>query len=77
MERRKLGKSFDSVMRADSDEAPIPLESVSVANVATTAFHMQLLRLAGEASAGELVLVNRNGNDGRLGRRPVLRLRIG
>ena len=77
MERRNLNKSFDIVLRSDSDEAPIALESVSDANEATLAFHLQLQRLACEGTTGELVLLNRNGNDRRLGESPVLRLRIG
>ena len=77
MERRNLSKSFDVVLRSDSDEAPIPLESVGDANEATLAFHLQLQRLACEGTTGELVLLNRNGHDQRLGESPVLRLRIG
>jgi hypothetical protein len=77
MEGRNLGKSFDIVLRSDSAEAPIPLESVSDANEATLAFHMQLQRLTCEGTTGELVLFNRNANDRRLEEGPVLRLRIG
>lgn len=77
MERRNLGRSFDIVLRSDSDEALIPLESASDANTATVAFHMQLQRLAGEGTTGELVLLSRHGNDRSLRESPVLRLRIG
>ena len=77
MKGRKLGKSFDIVLRSNPDEAPIPLESVGDANEATLAFHMQLQRLTCEGTTGELVLLNRNGDDRRLDGSPVLRLRIG
>ena len=77
MKRRNPSKSYDIVLRSDPDAAPISLESVSDANEATLAFHIQMQRLACEGTTGELVLLNRIGNDRRLGESPVLRLRIG
>ena len=77
MERRNLGRSFHIILRPGSDEPPIPLESVSDANEATLAFHMQLQRLTCAGTTGELVLFNQNGHDQGRDERPVLRLRLG
>jgi hypothetical protein len=56
-------RQFEIVFRPDSDEAPIPLESVVDADQATMAFHAQVQRLRREGTPGELVLMNRHGND--------------
>ena len=66
-------RRFEIVLRPDSDEGPIPLESVGDANQATLAFHAQVQRLMREGTPGELVLVNRHGNEGCLEGNAVLR----
>jgi hypothetical protein len=64
---------FEIVFRPDSDEAPIPLESVGDANQATMAFHAQAQRLMREGTPGELVIMNRHGNQGSVEGSAVLR----
>jgi hypothetical protein len=64
---------FEIVFRPDSDEAPIPLESVGDANQATMAFHDQVQRLTREGTPGELVIMNRNGNQDSVEGSAVLR----
>ncbi len=77
MARRKLWKSYEIVLRPNTDEAPIPLESVHDANAATLAFHMQLQRLKREGTTGELVLLNRDGHNQLFDGGAVLRLPLG
>lgn len=55
-------RRFEIVFRPDSDEAPVPLESVGDANQATMAFHAQVQRLMREGTPGELVIMNHHGN---------------
>ena len=55
-------RRFEIIFRPDTDEAPIPLESVVDANQATMAFHAQVQRLMREGTPGELVIMNRPGN---------------
>ena len=50
-------RRFEIVFRPDTDEAPIPLESVVDANQATMAFHAQVQRLMREGTPGELVIM--------------------
>jgi hypothetical protein len=57
-------RSFEIVFLPDTDEPPIPLESVGDADQATMAFHTQVQRLMREGTPGELVIVNRHGNQG-------------
>jgi hypothetical protein len=64
---------FEIVFRPDSDEAPIPLESVGDANQATMAFHAQAQRLMREGTPGELVIMNRHDNQDSLEGSAVLR----
>ena len=64
---------FEIVFRPDTDEAPIPLESVGDADQATMAFHAQVQRLMREGTPGELVLMNRHGNQDSLEGSAVLR----
>ncbi len=64
---------FEIVFRPDTDEAPIPLESVGDANQATMAFHAQVQRLMREGTPGELVIMNHYGNQGSLEGSAVLR----
>ena len=64
---------FEIVFRPDSDEAPIPLESVGDANQATMAFHAQVQRLMREGTPGELVIMNHRGNQGSVEGSAVLR----
>ena len=66
-------RRFEIVFRPDSDEAPIPLESVGDANQATIAFHAQVQRLIREGTPGELVIMNRHGNQESLEGNAVLR----
>jgi len=51
-------RTFEIVFRPDTDEGPIPLESVVDANQATIEFHAQYQRLMREGTPGELVLMN-------------------
>ena len=74
---RNSGQSYEIVLRADTDEAPISLDSVSDANEATLALHVQLQRLKREGTAGELVLLNRKADHPHLDGNPVLRLPLG
>jgi hypothetical protein len=66
-------RRFEIIFRPDSDEAPIPLESVLDANQATMAFHAQVQRLMREGTPGELVIMNHYGNQGSLEGSAVLR----
>ena len=49
---------FEIVFRPDTDEGPIPLESVVDANQATMVIHAQFQRLMREGTPGEFVLMN-------------------
>ena len=71
--RRGRARIFEIVFRPDTDEAPIPLESVSDADQATMVFHAQAQRLMREGTPGELVIMNHHGNQGSLEGRAVLR----
>ena len=71
--RSARARIFEIVFRPDTDEAPIPLESVSDANQATMVFHAQAQRLKREGTPGELVIVNHEGNQSPLEGRAVLR----
>lgn len=62
MARRNLWKLYEIALRTDTDETAITLESVSNADEATLAFHMQLQRLKREGTVGELVLLNCGGH---------------
>ncbi len=64
---------FEIIFRPDSDEAPIPLESVGDANQATMAFHAQVQRLMREGTPGELVIMNRRGSQDSVEGSAVLR----
>ena len=66
-------RRFEIVFRPDTDEPPIPLESVGDANQATMAFHTQAQRLMGEGTPGELVIMNRHGNQDSIEGSAVLR----
>jgi hypothetical protein len=55
-------RSFEIVFRPDTDESPIRLESVADADQATMAFHAQVQRLMREGTSGELMIMNRYGN---------------
>ena len=55
-------RTFEIIFCPDTDEAPIPLESAVDANQATMAFHAQAQRLMREGTPGELVIMNRQGN---------------
>jgi hypothetical protein len=55
---------FEIIFRPDTEDAPIPLESVVDANQATMAFHAQVQRLMREGTPGELVIMNHHGNHG-------------
>ena len=57
-------RRFEIVFRPDSDEAPVPLESVGDANQATMLFHAQVQRLMREGTPGELVIMNHHGDSG-------------
>jgi hypothetical protein len=71
--RSGRARKFEIVFRPDTDEAPIPLESVSDADQATMVFHAQAQRLMREGTPGELVIMNHHGNQGSLEGRAVLR----
>ena len=71
--RRGRARIFEIVFRPDTDDAPIPLESVSDADQATMVFHAQAQRLMREGTPGELVIMNRHGNQGSLEGSTVLR----
>lgn len=62
--RSGRSRKFEIVFRPDTDEAAIPLESVSDANQATMVFHAQAQRLMREGTPGELVIVNHHGYQG-------------
>jgi hypothetical protein len=51
-------RRFEIIFRPDTDEAPIALESVVDANLATMVFHAQCQRLMREGTPGELVIMN-------------------
>lgn len=57
-------RRFEIIFRPDTDDAPIPLESVSDADQATMAFHAQVQRLMDEGTPGELVILNHHGTQG-------------
>ena len=64
---------FEIVFRPDTDEGPIPLESVVDANQATILFHAQFQRLMREGTSGELVLMNNQDCQGAPEGNAVLR----
>ena len=66
-------RRFEIVFRPDTDEAPIPLESVADANQATMVFHAQVQRLMREGTPGELVIMNHHGQQGSHEGNAVLR----
>jgi hypothetical protein len=66
-------RRFEIIFRPDTDEAPIPLESVVDANQATMAFHAQVQRLMREGTPGELVIMNHLGTQGSHYENAVLR----
>ena len=57
-------RRFEIIFRPDTDEAPIPLESVVDANQATMMFHAQVQRLMREGTPGELVIMNHHDRQG-------------
>ena len=71
--RSARARIFEIVFRPDTEEAPIPLESVSDANQATMVFHAQAQRLKREGTPGELVIVNRHGSQDSLEGSAILR----
>jgi hypothetical protein len=71
--RSGRARKFEIVFRPDTDEAPIPLESVFDADQATMVFHAQAQRLMREGTPGELVIMNCHGNQGPLEGSAVLR----
>ena len=71
--RSGRSRRFEIVFRPDTDEAAIPLESVSDADQATMAFHAQAQRLMREGNPGELMIVNHQGNKNSHESRAVLR----
>ena len=66
-------RRVEIIFRPDSDEAPVPLESVGDADQATMLFHAQAQRLMREGTPGELVIMNHNGDSGSHEGSPVLR----
>jgi hypothetical protein len=66
-------RRFEIIFRPDTDEAPIPLESVVDANQATMAFHAQVQRLMREGTPGELVIMNHHDKHGSHDGNAVLR----
>jgi hypothetical protein len=64
---------FEIVFRPDTDEGPVPLESVVDANQATILFHAQFQRLMREGTPGELVLMNNHDCQGAPEGNAVLR----
>jgi hypothetical protein len=71
--RSVRARKFEIVFRPDTDEDPIPLESVSDADQATMVFHAQAQRLKREGTPGELVIMNRHGSQGSVEGSAVLR----
>jgi hypothetical protein len=71
--RSARARIFEIVFHPDTEEAPIPLESVSDANQATMVFHAQAQRLKREGTPGELVIVNRHGSQDSLEGSAILR----
>lgn len=66
-------RRFEIIFRPDTEEAPIPLESVVDANQATMVFHAQVQRLMREGTPGELVIMNCHGKQGTHEGNAVLR----
>jgi len=66
-------RRFEIIFRPDSEEAPIPLESVGDANQATMLFHAQAQRLMREGTPGELIIMNHHGDSGSHEGNAVLR----
>jgi hypothetical protein len=57
-------RTFEIVFRPDTDEGPIPLESVVDVDQATMLFHAQFQRLTRAGTPGELVLMNNHDGQG-------------
>jgi hypothetical protein len=57
-------RRFEIVFHPDTDEGPVPLDSVVDANQATMVFHTQYQRLMREGTPGELVIMNHNDHQG-------------
>jgi hypothetical protein len=71
--RRGRVRTYEIIFLPDTDEAPIPLESVVDANQATVVFHAQFQRLLREGTPGELVIVNHHERRGSAAGNAVLR----
>ncbi len=71
--RSARARRFEIIFRPDTDEAPIPLDSVVDANQATMVFHAEFQRLIGEGTAGELVIMNSHDRQGSLEGNAILR----
>ena len=71
--RRGRVPTYEIIFLPDTDEAPIPLESVVDANQATVVFHAQFQRLLREGTPGELVIVNHHDRRGAAVGNAVLR----
>jgi hypothetical protein len=71
--RSGRARKFEIIFRPDTDEAPIPLESVGDANQATMVFHAQVQRLMREGTPGEVVIMNHNDRQGSAEGSAVLR----
>jgi len=70
-------RRFEIIFRPDTDEAPIPLESVVDADQATMVFHAQVQRLMREGTPGELVIMNHHGKPGSHEGNALLRQPVG
>jgi hypothetical protein len=75
--RNGRARRFEIILRPDTDEAPIPLESAVDANQATMVFHAQFQRLMREGTPGELVIVNSHDRQGSPEGNAVLRQPLG
>ena len=71
--RRGRVRTYEIIFLPDTDEAPIPLESVVDANQATVVFHSRFQRLLREGTPGELVIVNHHERRGSTEGNAVLR----
>ena len=71
--RSGRARTFEIIFRPDTDQAPIPLESVVDANQATMVFHTQFRRLMREGTPGELVIMNSHDTHGTPEGNDVLR----
>lgn len=69
---RPPSNTFEIMLKLPATEKPIALRATSDPNQATMAFHTELQRLKQERTEGELIVVQRRGEDLAVLRQPLV-----